>query len=389
MRVLYIVAVVLLLSVSAFAGNTVRGPGGQASSLPEGGGGAILSLDVWKNIQEGEDSNFRAGFEAVLGTAKITDVLGRSMTSKKLLHVLPYLDYVKKLDDDFAFFVNLYAKDAQGFAFEKNFEQWGFDTEALIARINVGVGLSWKVDDVWTLALEADIGVEQLKLDYAFDINRFYLPILAKSRAYGIGIGATGAVICQATERLRLGLQVSSLMNIYCKGRTKLLRGKVSDTWTAEMPFPMSVTAAGSYQLTYRLGVCADVSWYDFKDDPLILKFNHWGFSKPLELGFGGVVAVRGGFNYQATDWLKFRVGGGWMTQGVDQKYADSTTTDFPGWYGALGFTAQVTGSIDISVAYTHAEGHSQEQSILPGILPGSKIEGGIETLMIEGCWKF
>lgn len=377
------------LTINSFAGNTVRGPGGGATGVPEGGNGAILSLDVWNKILEGEESNFCAGLEGVLGTAKITDSLGRKMESKKIFHALPYLDYARKVDDNFAFFANVYAKDAQGFAFENNFEQWGFDTEALIARINIGLGISWKIDDVWTVALEADLGIEQLKLNYAFDINRFYLPIFTKTKGYGFGLGVTGAVICQATEKLRLGFQISSPMRMHCKGRTDLFGGEVSDSWKAEMDFPLSLHLAGSYQLTERLGACADVNWYDFKDDPVVLKFNHWGFEKPLQLGFGEVFSVRGGFNYLVTDSLLVRVGGGYMTQGVARQYNDSTTTDIPGFYYALGFTYKVTGSIDLSLAYTHAEGKSSERSSWLGLVPGSKIEVGLDTIAVECSYKF
>lgn len=389
-RVLLIAVFMVLACHVSFAGDTVRTPGGGTMGTQQGGGGAILPMDAVNKLHEGEKSDLRVGFETVIPKAHFTDSFGRKIESKNLVHVLPCIEYVQVVGEGLVLFANIAAKDAQGFAFGKNPQQWGFDTQSLIARINVSVGVAYQIDDVWTLAFATDVGIVQLKLDYAFDLNRLYLPVLAKSMAYGVGVGVSGAVICQPNEKLRLGLQVCSPMKVFCKGRTGLLGGNLSDTWKADMEFPVSVHLAGSYQLTDRLGLAGDVNWYDFSGDiNPTLKFNRWGFSKPLNLGFRPTIGIHGGINYKATDKLTLRCGAGWLTRGVKDGYVDTTTTDVPGYDVAAGLSYKASDSVDINLAYTHAGGVTHGKSLLPGILPREKYEVAIDTIAVDCTIKF
>ena len=365
MRKIVLFTIIAIMAAKiALAGALVRTPGGGAAGVPEGGkaASAILPLDFWGRLED-KPEYFEAGAEIMMPKFTVKDKLGRQY-SKNIGHVLPWMNYAGKRDEQLAWGVNLYTPFGLGTSLGKNREQLGFDTQSLISRTDIMPGLDvWLTND-WRLSAGLILSFPMVIYKAPFDLNRHPLPVYTNNRALGFGAGWALAVFYEPSDRFRLGLEYDSEITAKLDGRSKISAGPfvVRDDFNADLEFPASWKLAFRAKLTGRLEAVGDLGFFSYSKtaNDVVLEFDKLMIHKPLKLKWQDTWACHTGFNYRLNKRWSARTGLGWLSQGVPDETTDTLTLDVPGWDTALGVSCQLNDNSSVNLSWTRAWGNNE-----------------------------
>lgn len=363
-KIVLFTIIAIMAAKIAFAGALVRTPGGGATGVPEGGKAksAILPLDFWGRLED-RPEYLEAGAEIMMPKFTVKDKLGRQY-SKNIGHVLPWMNYAGKKDEQLAWGINLYTPFGLGTSLGKNREQLGFDTQSLISRTDIMPGLDVWLNDEWRLSAGLILSFPMVIYKAPFDLNRRPLPVYTNNRALGFGAGWALAVFYEPNDRFRLGLEYDSEVTAKLDGRSKISAGPfvVRDDFNADLEFPASWKLAFRAKLTDRLEAVGDLGFFNYSKtaNDVVLEFDKLMIHKPLKLKWKDTWACHAGLNYRLNKCWSIRAGLGWLSQGIPDETTDTLTLDVPGWDTALGISRQLNNNSSVNLSWTRAWGNNE-----------------------------
>lgn len=392
MKKAFIILVVLVcLAGSASAAFLSPTPGGRTTGTQIGGGqnAPLLPMDAWGWYEDADLSNWRGEFgtEILVPKFKIKYKNGCEQESKNLVHALPFGSLAYRVNDKLALKVNLDNPFRLGAAFEKNREQLGFDTQSLISLTTITALADIKVSDRLHLSFGPVIGYCQEKYRAPFDFNRRPIPLLTDSQADGLSdLGFAVGVFAEVTDRIKIGFQYVSEIEVDLSGRTEIYLGPLTyrDRFKSHLTFPQTFTVAGSFRVTEKLQLVGDIYHWSYSKtaNDQKLDFQKLPLVKGLAIGAQDATGVHFGGNLKINDRWTVRAGIGWLSQSVPDKRLDTLTFDVPGYDVALGASYCLNENISLSASWTHAWGESKSHN-------GDKLSTEIETFGISGLIKW
>ena len=366
---------VLFFSSTAGAAFLSPTPGGRTTGTQIGGSPntPLLPMDSWGWFSDYDPTDEQGSWRTEFGTEilvprfTIEDRSGHKQVSKHLVHVLPFGSLAYRASDWLSLKVNLDNPFRLGAAFEKNREQSGFDTQSLISLTTVTALADVKVSDKLHLSFGPVWGFCQEKYQAPFDLNRrpLFIPVLTESKDNGLSDpGFAVAAFVDVTERIKVGFQYVSEIEVDLSGRTEITLGPISirDRFQSHLTFPQTFTIAASVQVTEKLQLVGDVyHWsYSRTSNYQFLNFEKLPLIKGLAIEAQDATGVHFGGNYTVNDRLMVRAGIGWLSQSVPDRRLDTLTFDVPGYDVALGASYRLSEAVSINGSWTYAWGESK-----------------------------
>ncbi|WP_462264891.1 OmpP1/FadL family transporter [Mucilaginibacter sp.] len=196
----------------------------------------------------------------------------------------------------------------------------------------------------------------------------------AELNGNGHGLGWNAGVYLKPATNFTVGVSYRSKVNTVVKNGdatfTVPSSGQASfpqpNTFYASIPLPASTNIGLGYRLNNQWLFALDgsmVNWNVYK----VLAFDYTNNTAALQdtrspRNYKNAVSVRGGTQYQATEKLALRAGGGYVTTAVRDGYVTPEVPDANRYYftGGLGFNVASHFNIDVSFEYEHLMSRTQ-----------------------------
>lgn len=377
-----VVLTVMVLCSSAFGGALTRSAGIGPSNVGNGSDpdGPWISENLAFKLQIPEDS-LEVGMEVMVPKFKLTFPSGRTLESKNMIHPLPWLDYVHRLDDDTVIGLNISTQNGIGASFEK--PMFGKDSSTLLCGTYAKLYIAQELSDEVSMAVAA-IGVQSmLKWHGPLDIGRRYLPVNTDTRADGFGLGYQIDFRWQPRENLAFGLSYMSSVKCDLEGRTEILSPfQARDRISTEFRFPDQLALSAAWKPSDDWLVVTGVNYHGYSDsssDSVDIKFDKWLFTKPVQLNWRDIMTAYLGVSHSMGHWT---IGGGvaYMSQSVPDETVDFMTPDVTGYSvaGRIGYHGK---SVDLTASYSHGWGSSMADAV--------KVEATVHTIALAGTIRF
>lgn len=380
---LFCVIVVMILCSSAFGGALSRTGGVGPTYVSNGGSidGPWVSENLAFKTQIQDDS-LEMGVEVMFPKFKLTDRFGRTLESKDIAHVLPWLSYVNKVDDDTAWGLEASTQYGLGASFEK--PRFGKDSSTLVCGTYAKLYMAQDLSDEFSAGV-AVIGVQSmLKWHGPLDIGRHYLPINTDTRADGFGLGCQIDLKWQPLEDLAFGLSYMSEVEVSLEGRTEILSPfQLRDEIRTRFKFPDRLTLSAAWKPTGRVLLVSDFSYYGYSkssSDSVDIKFNKLMITKPVELNWKDHIVAHLGIDYKVSESLTIGGGVGYMSMSMPDHATDFMTPDVPG-YNIAGKVSWSHKDLDLTLGVSHSWGKYENDRLT--------VETRVTTLCFAGSWKF
>lgn len=240
--------------------------------------------------------------------------------------------------------------------------------EAKLLTLNFGPVVAYRLNDLVSIGGGVDIQYARSKLVSAipdpFNFGGPTPPTDAYTEADGdsFGFGYNIGVLLTPSERVRIGLHYRSGIDHEFEGRviTQGLTGLLQPFNGAvgaktDLALPAIASLAAAVQLTERLQVLADVTWFGWSDlKELRFRFDDATPDAVRVTNYRDGYTFGLGFEYQASADLTLRTGFRYDRTPTVDATRDTTLADSNRYWLALGASYRLTPALTLDMAYSH-----------------------------------
>jgi len=206
----------------------------------------------------------------------------------------------------------------------------------------------------------------------------------ADLKGNGKGYGFNAGIFAKPSNDLSLGLTYRSKVDTKIDNGTAIFT--VPNSLATSFPSPNTFTSQIPLPSTTSLGI----GYYPAKNWTVAFDFEYvdWSVYKSLDFNYGqttttlqnthsprdykNAVDFRAGAQYQATQMIAIRFGGGYATTAVQDGYVTPEAPDANRVYGTLGLGYKLAKRLDLDVAFEYEHVMSRTQTNIESNLSGT-----------------
>lgn len=240
--------------------------------------------------------------------------------------------------------------------------------EAKLLTVNFGPVVAYRVNELLAIGGGIDVQYARSKLISAIP-NPFVLggptpatDAYTEADGDSIGFGYNIGILLTPSDRVRIGLHYRSEVDHKIEG-TVITHGFTGDLAPfngavgakTDLDLPAIASLAAAVQLTERLQVLADVTWFGWSDlKELRFRFANGAPDAVRATDYRDGFTFGLGFEYAATSDLTLRTGARFDRTPTVSTTRDTTLADSNRYWLACGGSYRVTPALTLDIAYSH-----------------------------------
>lgn len=324
------------------------------------------------------------GTEVMIPKFTIKNAWGKKLESKSgVVHILPYINYGKRIDEDRVIGVEISTQFGMGGSFDRSYGRMGSKT--LVSGTYIKKYVVQRLSDKLSFGVALNVVYAQLVWRGPLDINRHYLPIEADTSVSGLGAGYEAALFYQPEDNLAFGISYATPVTAGLVGRTEILRPfKLRHRVKSCFEFPDRLTLSAAWKITPRWLVVADWNYYGYSkhsQSSVPVKFIGWPLTKSVKTDWRDNFVAHIGTSYKVSDRLTVGGGFAYMSKAIPDKTVDFMTPDVAGVGVAGRVKYKVSDDFDLTVGLSRGWGSNR--------VGRTTVKADIWTVALSGTVRF